>query len=235
MSWAQLDRRSVPDQVFSVLCEEILTNRYQPGEKLPTQRQLASDFSVNIASVREAIMRLQQLGLVEVRQGDSTRVNDWRKNGGLDVIAHALLRAGTLDQEVLINVLEARTVLLTESARMAASRRSGEQATRLCSLAERMQSEADDAAAQSIDFAFMEEMIEASGNLVFVLIMNSIRELYLQGAVMFRAIVAARQELVPYYWQIAIAIADETPDEAAAAALTLADRQMQQILGLLKA
>ena len=34
-----------------------------------------------MASVREAVKRLEQLRLVEVRHGDATRVLDWRRGG----------------------------------------------------------------------------------------------------------------------------------------------------------
>ena len=75
-------RRSlVSDQVFRLICDQILTGAYAPGEKLPTQRALAAELDVNMASVREAVKRLEQLGLVEVRQGDAMRVRDWRAGG----------------------------------------------------------------------------------------------------------------------------------------------------------
>src|SRR3954463_13183817 len=86
----------VAGRVFSRLVEDVLSGRYEPGEKLPTQRALAAELDVNMASVREAVKRLEQLGLVEVRQGDAMRVTDWRTSGGLDVIAHVLFAAGGL-------------------------------------------------------------------------------------------------------------------------------------------
>src|SRR5215212_11190678 len=105
---AQGIRRSlVSDQVFRALAEEILSGRYEPGEKLPTQRTLAAQLGVNMASVREAVKRLEQLRLVEVRHGDAMRVRDWRAHGGLDVIAHVLFRRGGLDRPTLDGLLEA--------------------------------------------------------------------------------------------------------------------------------
>src|SRR5215217_842912 len=114
-----LSRASVPDQVFGRLCEDILGGRYAPGERLPTQRALAADLQVNVATVREAVKRLEQLRLVEVRHGDAMRVRDWRQSGGLDVIAHVLFRAGGLDTGTLASVLEARRLMLQEAARLA--------------------------------------------------------------------------------------------------------------------
>src|SRR3954471_10909813 len=129
---AQAVRRSlVSDQVFRILAEGILTGSYEPGEKLPTQRALAAELGVNMASVREAVKRLEQLRLVEVRHGDAMRVRDWREHGGLDVIAHVLFRAGGVDRSTLEGLLEARRLMLREAARLAAERRSDEQTARL--------------------------------------------------------------------------------------------------------
>src|SRR5215213_9078972 len=129
---AQAIRRSlVSDQVFRALAEEILSGRYAAGEKLPTQRALAAELRVNMASVREAVKRLEQLRLVEVRHGDAMRVRDWREHGGLDVVAHMLLRAGGADRGTVESLLEARRLMLREAARLAAERRTGEQAARL--------------------------------------------------------------------------------------------------------
>src|SRR3954466_2781122 len=127
----------VAGRVFSRLVEDVLSGRYEPGEKLPTQRTLAAELDVNMASVREAVKRLEQLGLVEVRQGDAMRVTDWRTSGGLDVIAHVLFDAGGLDRDTLSHLMEARRLMLAESARLAAARRNDDQARRLLALADR--------------------------------------------------------------------------------------------------
>lgn len=215
---AEAIRRSlVSDQVFRTLAEEILSGSYQPGEKLPTQRTLAADLGVNMASVREAVKRLEQLRLVEVRHGDAMRVRDWREHGGLDVIAHVLFRAGGLDTGVLASLLEARRLMLQESARLAAERRGEGQAAQLEELAKRFAEAPDQAAAQALDFAFMTELVEASGNVVFVLILNSIRELYFERAGLFRALVSERDELSPLYRRAAAAVAARAPARAASA------------------
>jgi DNA-binding FadR family transcriptional regulator len=84
-----VQRSSLPDQVFRELVGAVLDGRYSPGERLPTQRALAADLGVNMASLREGIKRLEQLRLVDVKHGDAMRVRDWRRDGGLDVLAYA--------------------------------------------------------------------------------------------------------------------------------------------------
>lgn len=197
----QVTRSSVPDQVFTRLCDLIVAGHYAPGERLPTQRTLAAEFGVNMASVREALKRLEQLRLVEVRHGDATRVCDWRQSG-----LEALALLGTVDAHVVKPLFEARTLLLREVARLAARRRSDAQADQMVELAAAVALAADDEAAQLADWAFAAVMVEAAGNLVLGLIANSVRELYLSHAELFSAIVSRREELVPLYAETAAAI-----------------------------
>jgi GntR family transcriptional regulator, transcriptional repressor for pyruvate dehydrogenase complex len=198
-----VSRASVPDQVFARLCEAILSGRYAPGERLPPQRALAADMEVNMASVREALKRLEQLRLVEVRHGDATRVLDWRRSGGLE----ALALLGSVDATVLRPLFEARRLLLAESARLAAQRRRDDQAEALGELARAFAAAPDAASAQLADWGFMAVVVEAADNLVFQLIMNSVRELYLSQVELFAAIVARRDGLAPLYERAATAIA----------------------------
>ncbi len=222
----------VSEQVFTTLLEAVLSGRYAPGEKLPRQRELAADLGVTLGSLREALKRLEQMSLLEVRHGDATRVNDWRTNGGLDVIAHLLFQGGGVDATVLHNVLEARTLMLREIAALAATRRNDEQAQRLEDLALQFADVPDAIAAAHVDFAFFTEIAHAAGNLVFVLILNTIRQLYfahLSGI----PVTARPEELAPAYAQIAAAIRAGDEDAARDAAGSLAEAQRARVEELL--
>ena len=221
---------AVAGRVFTRLSEEILSGRYEPGEKLPTQRTLASELGVTMTALREALKRLEQLGLVEVRHGDAMRVTDWRAGGGLDVIAHVLFAAGGLDRAMLADVMEARRLMLAEAARLAAERRDAEQAGRLEELAERLASAPDAATAQVLDWAFFQELVEAARNVVLVLVMNSIRGIYLQRGELFQAVVADAHGLAPLYERAARAIARRQPTAAQRAVTELAERQERALM-----
>lgn len=221
-------RSLVSEQVFSALLEALLSGRYASGEKLPTQRALAADLGVTMSSLREALKRLEQMGLVESRQGDAMRVRDWREHGGLDVIAHLLFRSGGLDAGVLADVLEARGAMLCEVAGLAAVHRDDAQARRLAELARALARAEDDDAAQRVDFAFFTELAQAAGNIVFVLIINSIRALYFAHAERL-PVTAHHEELAPLYARAAHAVADGDAGAARDAVGELADRQRARV------
>lgn len=224
------ERPLVSDRVFRSLSEDVLSGRYAPGEKLPTQRRIAADLGVNMASVREAVKRLEQLRLVDVRHGDAMRVTDWRTHGGLDVIAALLARAGEVERGALNAILEARRLMLFAVGGLAAQRRTDEQAARLRELAARMGEVTDQEAAQSVDFAFMSDLVEAADNLVLVLVMNSIRVIYFERPTLFAAVVREHAELVPLYRRIADAVEQKDPGLAAAAVGELAAAQEARVL-----
>jgi DNA-binding FadR family transcriptional regulator len=214
----------VSDQVFRTLLEAVLDGRYAPGEKLPTQRALAADLDVTMSSLREALKRLEQMGLVDVRHGDAMRVRDWRAHGGLDVVAHLVLRSGAVDPGVLGDVLEARELMLRELARLAAERRSDEDAGRLIELAETFAATDDPAAAQAVDFAFFHAVAEAAGNIVFLLILNAIRDAYFEHAERV-PVTGDPGALAPRYERLAGAIARGDADDAGTTAHALARQQ----------
>ncbi len=217
---------SVPDQVFARLREAILSGAYGPGERLPPQRALAGEFDVNMASIREAIARLEQLRLVDVRHGDGTRVLDWRRSGGLE----ALVLAGPERAPVLRDLFEARGLLLVEAARLAAERRSDEQAAMLHSLAAAVAGASGEQTALLADWSFMEALVEGAGNVAFQLIMNSVRELYLPHLAAFAALVSDRATLAGHYARAAEAIDAHDGSAAALAIGELAAAQQAWML-----
>jgi DNA-binding FadR family transcriptional regulator len=165
---------------------------------------------------------------VETRHGDGMRVRDWRAQGGLDVLVHAVADGGALDGALVREVFEARRLLLAEASALAAGRRTDEQAALLARLGRELRGASDAAVAQGLDLAFMATVIEAAGNLAFSLIANSIRDVYLQRLDLFRPIVERRAEL--RYEAVAAAIEDRDAERARAEMAALARAQEERLL-----
>lgn len=63
-------------KIMELITEAIQKGELEPGEKIPTERQLADLFSVNRSTVVHALDELASLGWIERRQGSGTRVSE---------------------------------------------------------------------------------------------------------------------------------------------------------------
>jgi GntR family transcriptional regulator, hexuronate regulon transcriptional repressor len=62
-------------QIARQIAAAIAAGRYAPGDKLPSERELADDFGVSRPTIRDAMIALEFQGLVEARQGSGVYVN----------------------------------------------------------------------------------------------------------------------------------------------------------------
>lgn len=222
----------VSDRVFDDLLRRVLGGEFAAGERLPTQRRLAAEQGVTLSSLREALKRLEQMGLLDVRHGDATYVRDWREHGTLDVLGHLLLGSGRLDTDVLRDVLEARSLTLREIAGLAAARAGEEDDRTLRRLAADVAAATDMARATAADYAFFAALARASRNIVFVLLLNAIGDVYLPQAPAI-PVAAEHAELAPRYARLAGAVGAGDVAAARREAWELAEVQRASVEGLL--
>lgn len=95
-----------------------------PGNRLPPERELASQLGVSRATVRQALVVLEVQGLVEVRHGEGAILRETRP-------ASAVLTAVAAHTRRLPEVIEAREALEVQLAALAARRRTEEDLTRI--------------------------------------------------------------------------------------------------------
>ena len=113
--------RSLAHDVVDALRGRVRDGSLAQGEKLPTEAAIMEEFGVSRTVVREAISRLQAAGLVETRHGIGTFVVGM---GDAATFRIAPEQLGTLQD--VIAVLELRIGVETESAALAAMRRTPE-------------------------------------------------------------------------------------------------------------
>ncbi len=120
MALKPVARRLVPEDVFDQLLGEVVDGELAAGDSLPSERRLAEVLGVSRPAVREALQRLSQARLVEVRHGGSTTVRDFRTSAGLDLLPRLLVRDGELDPAVGRSILQARQAIAPAVAALAA-------------------------------------------------------------------------------------------------------------------
>ena len=67
-------------RVYQIIMDQIMTqlkhHQLHPGDRLPPERKWAEELGVSRGAVREAIRALEMIGLVTIRQGGGTFIND---------------------------------------------------------------------------------------------------------------------------------------------------------------
>jgi GntR family transcriptional repressor for pyruvate dehydrogenase complex len=167
-------------EIATKLREEILRGMYQPGERLPSERDLARQLHVHRSSVREALKKLEQLGLVVIRRGGGARVVPLH-DASLDVVGHLLEMDELPDPELVRQLLDVRESLLVGSARFGVERATAEQIDQARELLRRIASPSTGDAEYLAAFSgILQLMAEASRNLVLRIITRSLRMPFLE-------------------------------------------------------
>lgn len=170
-----VSRERVTDQVATHLTERIAHGSYAPGELLPSESELAAQFSVGKSAIREAVKIVAARGMLQVQQGYGTLVlprDRWNLHD--PEVIRALRTEITLAQ-----LVEARRILEPEIAAMAAVRATSEDLERIRPLAARIESPTgsyeSSHALQSL--VFHEALAEATGNPVMGIVFSALRAL----------------------------------------------------------
>lgn len=204
------------DGVLDKLGPGIVAGRYAPGQRLPTEDELARKLRVSRPSLREGLKALARKGLVESRTRRGTIALG---RGSWDLLDRDVLRwmaDAPPDREFLIGLVEARAIFEPAAARLAAERASGAQIEAI----ERAFRGMAGALPQDIegcnrhDLEFHEAIIAASGNALLMRLAIMIRTALLA---LFRTSSNARESYensLAEHWAVAVAIRRRAPEEA---------------------
>ena len=162
--------RSLAHELVDALAGRIRDGSLNAGEKLPTEAAIMEEFGVSRTVVREAISRLQAAGLVETRHGVGTFVVGLGEGSAFRISPEQL---GTLQD--VIAVLELRIGVETESAALAAMRRTPENLETLRNALKAFLAAVEEGRdAVGPDFQFHLEIARATQNHHFVDLMGTL-------------------------------------------------------------
>ena len=151
---------ALPHRVAALLSREIESGDFNPGARLPTEQQLAEKFGVSRNVVREAIAQLRADGMIEARQGVGAFVLAPEQRSAIRIDREALKSAANME-----HLFELRRILETESASLAAMRRSDEDLATIKAALDRMSGEERwEEGSIDADLLFHREIARATGN-----------------------------------------------------------------------
>ena len=215
------------------LQKDILKGVYPIGSKIPSERELAVSYGVSRITVRDAVRKLTQLGLLKKVPKSGTYVNDYRSEASITLLQGIVQSTSHIDADILESLLEIRKVMEVHLAGKAALLMDGESAGRFKDLVRGMESSAGDRQVLSdTDMSIHELIIANAGNILAKLVFNSIRPLY-RYYVDFFYTIEGSESVVGMYKKLLAAMIRRDADAASSAMekiLIFAERRVMAAL-----
>lgn len=174
-----IQRTSVAGEVAKQLRQLIEHGGYSSGDRLPSEAQLTERLGVSRNVLREALGRLESLGMVRVRRGHGMFVGDRDGLAACAKLARSVLAVSCAD---LTQVAELRVAVECHAARKAAERATPEQIEQLQAAMEEIAREGlSDEESIRADWDFHMKLIEIGCGHLLVNLMAVIQEFLIAG------------------------------------------------------
>ncbi len=175
-NYRKIERTSVPDQVFNQLKDSIIAGVWNPGDCLPSEKQLAEEFGASRLSVRAALKKLETFGLVETRMGEGTFVIEFQPSVFIKGLGPIFSKPKNA-----LEMLEFRKALEIECLKLAIKRATDQDISALESIFRdywaAMQAKDHDRRLTN-DYRFHHQLFLMSKNSLFIEIYESMHELF---------------------------------------------------------
>lgn len=176
MKFQKIQSLSIKELFISQLEEMILSGELTPGEKLPTEREIADEMNISKTIVHEGIRELSRIGFLDVVSRKGVYVADYTSTGNLDTLFAIIhYRGGMPDKKMINSLLDARLYLECPAIDILARNHSAKDIQQL----ELMQENAKKALTKSSEsfantlFVYRRTLARLSGNCITPLVMNA--------------------------------------------------------------
>ncbi len=181
---APLKKIKVSDEVTQTLEKIIIDNDLQPGDKLPSQSELAESLHVGSRSIREAVRSLESRGLVETKQGKGIFVKNNNLDFFLETLKDNLVFQLPKETKTLIDLANIRMMVETDAIQKIALNTPPGFISSFALILDKMDSlaEKNDIEAYNIlDVELHKTLIKATGNTIVISIYNHLFELLIRS------------------------------------------------------
>jgi GntR family transcriptional repressor for pyruvate dehydrogenase complex len=164
--------RKLSDEVYKQLVSLISSGELKPGDKIPSERELAADMGISRQSIREALNRAEVMRLIEVRQGEGSFI--------LSSVNESLKPPLTLimekEVERIFDFLEIRKLVEGWCAEKAAVEANGDELENMQEILDKMKKvAAKDKQWEAMDLELHLSFAKATHNVIAVHIMEALK------------------------------------------------------------
>ncbi|MEW9670877.1 FadR/GntR family transcriptional regulator [Ammoniphilus sp. 3BR4] len=170
----RVGRTTLTQEVVNQLAELIMKGAWKPGDRIPSEKELAARFGVGRSTIREALQSLVVIGVLETRAGGRSYVQEPTS----ELLSGAFHWGLLLSQRNLGDLTEVRMHVEVECAGLAAERRDEQDIRNLLDTYERMASnQENESLFMEYDNLFHRQVAEAMKNKIYVNLVTTIQSL----------------------------------------------------------
>lgn len=200
---------SLTEKVADTMLASILAGQWQPGERLPPERELGASLQVSRTVIRESIRYLAAKGVVEVLAGSGARVTEVQPSAVRETMSLYLHGQSNIGYT---KIHEVRAMIEVHVAALAARVAQPESLARLRAISANMAAVIDDAGAfAQLDIDFHRTVGAATGNELFVTVLDSIGDVLLKVRLLTSESRDRREQALVDHEQILAAIERRDP------------------------
>ena len=162
------------EEITRTLRDDILRGQYRAGERVPSERDLAVRFATSRGTVREALKKLEQLGIASIQPGGARVIPV--QECTLDVLGPLLELNDIPDAALIDQVLDIGAILIGYAAEIAVTRGDPAALTQVEAIIDEiLATEPEELAKMRVPRRLARAFARASDNLVLLLIINGLR------------------------------------------------------------
>ncbi len=165
---------SLEEAVLKSLSEFVHDSHFEPGDRLPSERDLCEALGVGRSTVREALKRWEALGIIERRQGSGITL---LAKVGPNLVHVPLVLARPSKVRSLLHILQVRRALEGEAAAVCAMSASDETIAMIGAALDRMERDHAAGDGSEADWEFHQSIFNSTGNPFFPQLIGSMRDL----------------------------------------------------------
>lgn len=209
-----LGRNKLGDQVAEQIKKLVMSRRVNPGDKLPPEREIASQMKVSRPVVREGLQKLETLGFIR-----RDRSGIWVCKLDIESYIESMMDAVSLlagaNNELLSNVWEVRHTLEVEIAGMAAKNATSGDITKLRKIVQNQKKILDNPKRYcETSFDFHQCLAATTKNKVFLFIITSLRRVLNHYFARTLLVLGASRNSYVHHRKILRAVESSSPEKA---------------------
>ena len=189
-----------------------MSGHLKAGDRLPSERDLAAMFQVGRSTIRESLRKLEQAGLITIRTGSAGGA--YVANSGPEPVTRALTLMLQLEQVAPEDLLEARKVIESTTAKLAALRATAEDLEKIKAALDSPRNFSMKEGFISANVDFHESIADAARSKVLSITLRAVRGLTIESLRMLPMDQDMMESSHAYHTRVYEAIVNRDPDSA---------------------